>query len=911
MDDSSSRSFVGRSVELGQLRRAAAAAAAGSPTVALVSGPAGIGKTTLVEEFTATLGETFTVLSLAGSAHERDTPFAAAARLLARAHRGREDSMHSSSGPGPSVLEVGTEIIEALDTLQGPRPVLVHLDDAQDMDLSSLQAFGFVLLRLHGDRALFVIGTNQPARTVADMSLKSAGARLERVELEGFTVSEARSYVTGRLGQAPSESRAQTLVEWSEGNPLYLEAVLGALPGGLPDRLTIRMPPPLSDVVGEWARTFSPAGRRILDMLAVLDAPASVPLLSLLLHSDTVLEDAEPLAERHMVVWSQENGVPRLRLLHAGQRQALYAAMSQSERSAAHRRIAEVLEPPERWRHQVAASDTYDPGLATALRSAARQETDAGQMALAAQYSLAASQVDPSTDGRQNALLSAVRLLVITGQYRSALQHRARVTHTASGPRRSEVMGLLDFADGQDSASHTRLREAWKTYESLAERPAAATAAAESGMVACSLGLGTEALTSSAYALRHAEDEVVRGMAHANAAYGHALLGGPAEGLLQLEYLGDDAGAVSHAETDSLTHRGMLRILAGDLTGALLDLSVSARRRNWGMSRISVTAPLLYSVWCHLFLGDWRAASRTLSVAHDMAQTAGRSLDFFALHCLSAILFSFSGRTEAAEADLREAAEVEMSVDFPGPGYHLSATQAVVAFAQQDYGRTASLLEQVYEDPAHASRTRLFGLPHLPLLAIAHARNGDVAHAEKATRRLAASAGRGVMHPLACAWAEGATAVARRESEAAVHIYRAALNLPRTGGNPLLIRTFVRHDLGALLLDRGEDEQGRTALREAEAAFRGMGAERLAEASRARAGDGPAASNAARAVWEDLSDRERDVADLVARGWTNREIAAELYLSAKTVEYHLGNVYTKHGLSGRHELRDLMQERLS
>ncbi|NEE31158.1 hypothetical protein G3M53_37670, partial [Streptomyces sp. SID7982] len=62
--------------------------------------------------------------------------------------------------------------------------------------------------------------------------------------------------------------------------------------------------------------------------------------------------------------------------------------MSQSERSATHRRIAEVLEPPERWRHQVAAAGTYDPGLAAALHSAARQETDAGQIALAAQYSL-------------------------------------------------------------------------------------------------------------------------------------------------------------------------------------------------------------------------------------------------------------------------------------------------------------------------------------------------------------------------------------------------------------------------------------------------------------------------------------------------------------------------------------------
>ncbi|MFE8977632.1 AAA family ATPase [Streptomyces cyaneofuscatus] len=910
MDENSSRSFVGRSVELGRLRHMAAAAAAGTPTVALVSGPAGIGKTTLVDHFATTLDATFTVLSVTGSAHEKDNPFAAAFRLLSQVRPAPGGGERAGAGPGPSVLEMGTEIIEALDRAQSSRPVLVHLDDAQDIDLSTLQACGFALLRLGGDRVLVVIGTNQPARTVRDMGLKSAGTRLERIEIGGFTVPEARSYVTARLGQAPSESRAQTLVQWSEGNPLYLEAVLGSLPNGLPDRLAIRMPPPLSDVVGEWARTFSPAARRILTMLAVLDAPASIPLLSLLLRSDTVLKDAEPLAERHMVLWSQENGVPQLSLLHAGQRQALYAALSQSERSTAHRRIAEVLEPPASWRHQVAAAETYDPGLAATLHAAAGQEAEGGQIALVAQYNLAASQVDPSADGREQALLSGVRLLVITGQYRSALQHRARVAGVPSGPRRSEVLGLLDFADGQDTAAHVRLREAWESYESLAQRPAAAIAAAEYGMTACSLGLGAQALESSAYALRHTEDAVVRGMAHANAAYGQALLGGPAMGISQLDYLGDDAGSVSLAETDSLTHRGMLRILAGDLTGALLDLSVAARRRNWGMSRISVTAPLLYSIWCHFFLGDWRAASRTLSVARDVAQTAGRSLDFFALHCLNAILLSFSGRPEDAEADLREAAEVEMSVDFPGPGFHLYASQATVEFGKQNYGRTAALLEQAYSDPAHASRIRLYALPQMPLLAISHARTGDVARAEEVIRRLESSTGRGAMHPLACAWAKGAAAVGRGDDDRAVRLYRAALNLPRNGGDPLLIRTLVRHDLGALLLDRSEEEQGRSVLREAEAAFRSMGAEKLAEASRARAGDGPAVPNAARGVWDGLSDREKDVADLVARGWTNREIAAELYLSAKTVEYHLGNIYTKHGLRGRHELRDLMQERL-
>ncbi|MFD5989681.1 helix-turn-helix transcriptional regulator [Streptomyces cyaneofuscatus] len=64
-----------------------------------------------------------------------------------------------------------------------------------------------------------------------------------------------------------------------------------------------------------------------------------------------------------------------------------------------------------------------------------------------------------------------------------------------------------------------------------------------------------------------------------------------------------------------------------------------------------------------------------------------------------------------------------------------------------------------------------------------------------------------------------------------------------------------------------------------------------------------------RDLLDELSDRERDIAGLVARGWTNREIAAELYISVKTVEYHLANIYARNGLEERRELRNVMQAR--
>ncbi|MEU6062527.1 LuxR C-terminal-related transcriptional regulator [Streptomyces sp. NPDC047097] len=900
------RPFVGRAAELDRLRRAARDAAAGRPVVVVVSGPSGVGKTALVERFADEVGGTFGVLGAEGSPREADLPFAAAGRLL-----GRGGPFVPDVGSG-SVLEVGGRLIEALDRAQAAAPVLLRLEDAAQIDAGSLQACGFALLRMRGDRVLTVVTTDRPARTLAEMGLGGRGAGVEQLPLGGLTVSEARAYARLRLGRAPSESRVRTLVEWSQGNPLYLEAALGALPGGLPDDpRALRVPATLGEVVAEWARTFAPASRAVLDLLAVLDAPAPVPLLGRLLDSRTVAADAEPLVQRGAAVWVREGGPPALRLLHAAQRQALYAAIPQAERARTHRRIAEVLQPPASWRHRVAGAEAYDGGLAAGLRAAARQEEAVGQSALAAEYGLAAAQIDPDDRGRREALLRAVRLLVVTGRYGAALEHREAVARTAAGPPRAEVLGLLEFADGRDTAARLRLREAW---DGCAERGALAEgagAAAEFGMAACSLGLADEALESAAFALRHTRSEVVRGMAHANAAYAEALRGGPAAGLRRLGYLPADTGAVPDAETDALTHRGTLRMLAGDLTGALGDLSAAARRRHLGMSRISVTAPLLYAVWCHFLLGEWREAARTVSVAFDVARTAGRSVDFFALHCLGAMLHSFSGRAEEAAADLHEAAELALSADMAGPSFHLAASRAVREFCAGDDERVVALLGGAYREAVHQGRARVYGPRHLPLLGVAYARTGEAERAEEVLRLLEGAEGYGTLAALSLGWVRGAVAAARGDGESAARAYRTALSAPRDGGDPLPVRSLVRLDLGTLLLERGETGAGRAVLGEAEAAFTAMGAVPFAARCRARLGDGAAPATGAAGpvaeVWRGLSERERDIAELVARGWTNREIAHELFLSAKTVEYHLGNVYARLGIDGRRRLRDLVQ----
>ncbi|MET9670293.1 AAA family ATPase [Streptomyces sp. NPDC006475] len=909
MNASRGHRFIGRTEEIAVLRNAARSAARGIPRVILVSGATGMGKTALVDHVAEMAAKEFAVLRAWDVPPATDLPFSTVTGILADGAEHLSAAEHEPVGPHSSVLDMGGALIDLLDSWQQTAPLLFWLDDAHRIDLESLQSIGFALLRQGAERILTVIGTQHAARTARDMGLTELVPESDHVEVTGFTLSETQEFVEDRTARPHSEARLRSLAVWSHGNPLFLEAALGAFGGSLPnDPATIRAPSSLSDAVGAWSRSFPPASLAVLNMLAVLDAPATVPLLARLLGSDSAGADAEVLVDQHAAVWVPGHA-PALRLVHAGQRDALYAAIARPERNRMHLRAAEILEPPARWRHRVAAAETYDAPLAEDLREAALREAQAGRAAVAAEYLLASSQVDPDSERRQNALLAAVRLQVTGGQARTAMRHEDAVLRCAPGPQRDESLGLLSLAKGEDALAGSQLSRARDAFTARGDMAQAACAAAESGVAEGSLGLGHRLLSTSEFALRYAQDDVVRGMAEANLAYAHALLDGPASGLGHLERLPAHPSRVPATHTDALIYRGLFRGLTGDLTGAVSDLSAAARRRTVGVSRISSVAAATHSLWCLLALGEWQEARRNLSVALDIAHATGRPSDFFNLSCFAAVLHALSGRFDEARAALREALALEASADFSGPEFHLAATRAAVAFATGDHERVVALLGPLVEEIVNTSRSHLYAVRHMPILGVAYARTGDIDRAQAVLSNLEAAEPRGALVPVVVHWIRGAIA-AHSDPVAAVRAYQEAIAVPPNGGDPLAYKALIRLDLGSLLVELGDGEQAREQLSAAEDVFARLGAEPFRHQCRTLLEGIDAPSQPAdTAFWDSLSDRERDIAGLVAIGWTNREIAARLYLSVKTVEYHLGNIYAKNGLKGRRQLRDLMQSR--
>ncbi|MEU9978904.1 AAA family ATPase [Streptomyces sp. NPDC051014] len=904
-----SRRFVGRVEELSALRAALERAIAGEPRVVLVSGPQGIGKSALVQQIIEESEKRIRTVKVDSS--QSENPFGAVESLLTNI--GPRSDVNSARDDGQPLftLSAGAKVVSFLGTAQEEHPLMMWVDDAQRIDLDSLQAIGFALLRQRAERLLTVICTREAEQTVRDMGLVFLEPPVVHVGLDGLEPSEVRLLIESHLGTEPTELDVQRLYERSRGVPLFLQAVVNSRGESFPEGSAPEiLPESLEQAVRQWAGSFDATSVKILETLSALNSSTPVSLLSELLESDSIVADAEPLIEQKVAFWEERDGVRALGL-HAWQRDAFYSAISSQDRRQLHEKIAEVLPSAEGLQHRVAASDHHDAMLAHELREAAEREEESCRVPLAATYYVDSMKVEPDLDLRQRSLVNAIRLLVTSGYPRKALDHYQSVLQLPVGAYRDDALGLLSLAEGKDGRAQVFLSRARDAYESAGDMRWAADAACALSVAEGALGLGVQSLESSKFALRYSGKPFVRGMALANYAYGQGLVGGPATGLVYLDDLPEEASATPVTHTDALYYRGAFRTLVGDLAGGVNDLSVAAQRRSAGAARIGSVSALVHSVWGHFFLGDWQRAFRTVSVARDVAQVMGRPVDFFTVHCISGVLHAFSGRVNEGRTELVGARGIGTSADFTGPEMWLAANEAMVEFSLGNYAGVADLFgESRLAHMVDDVRLRLYAIRYLPFVGVARARTGDRAGAVRVLRILESIRARGALLSVVVLWLKGAIFAADGDSQAAVRSYQASLEETGWGGDPLLHKALVEYDLGALLLDGGDETQAFDHLRAAENAFAQMGADGLKGRTHAllaaRSGSSDYRGGLLE-IWDGMTTRERDIAGLVARGWTNREIADVEYLSVKTVEYHLGNIYSKAGIRSRRELRDILQ----
>jgi DNA-binding CsgD family transcriptional regulator len=918
--------FVGRARELDRLAALLAEATAGRPRIALVEGEAGLGKSSLITEFLTRHREVPT-LTASGEASEQELPWGMVRQLARRADAGlRAGFPQLASGPAASAdpLSVGEELLGLLADRSAAAGLVVVVEDLQWADQPSARALLFACRRLACERVL-VVGSGRPQHlgrlgegwtrflTGDRRCARLALPRLSAAELTDLAAALGR----GLPGAGLSGRSLRRVADHSRGNPLFARAMLTELPDqvleGTDDGMYL--PASLAAVIGPRLNALPAAAQDLVVAASVLGEQCAVSDAAVLAgvpEPDHALDQA--VAAGFLVTAPEQRGV---RFAHELIRRAVYSGIGTARRRSLHRWAAAMTDGPDSLRHRVAATGGTDPQLALELDAAAAVAARRGDSAPAAAYLVQAAELSARGPARARRLLSAFELLVRTADAAAAEALRPLVEQLRASPRRDTALGQLATLRARPAAAEELFLAAWAAHDQSgapdpAEDAAAAEAAAGLGLL---YGNALQADQCRIWTRRsmHAGDGSTPGSLGqlsgldrlgtlAAQAMARALAGEAVGALRMFSFLPAAAALVPDAHADALTVRGLLRLWTGDLPGADADLTAVVARIRDGLRVRYPGQALGYLAETAFRLGRWDEAQGHAELAVSLAEDAGRLCDLPFAHNVAARVAAFRGEWEQAAAHVGAA---EHAARASGTGSAMSfaaAARSVLGFVRDDPAEVlhtqfmARAARSAEDDPA----TGLWR----PVRIWALARAGRLDEAVAALEALAEDAAARDDRPalVYCAWLRASLALGQGELDRAEGIVEEGSALADSLPVPLA-RALFDAEYGRCLARAHRRPAALARLRSAHEVLAGLGARPLADAVAAElAALGMRGRPDADPGLTGLSAQELQVAKLVAGGMSNREAAAQLYLSPKTIEYHLAHIFAKLGIKTRYQL---------
>ena len=906
--------FVGRRPELAALAGALAAARAGEPQVVLIQGEAGIGKSSLISEFLGSQ-QGIPVVTASGEEAEAFLPYGLVQQLAADAAAGSPSALAGlellSGGPPADAdpLAVGVELLALISSLPDSEAVAMVIEDLQWMDLASARALLFACRRLSADRVLVVLTCRPGGMSQLGEGWErfaSGDRRATRLTLSGLDVDELEALcrVLGRSGLPDRTFRR--LRRHTGGNPLLACALLTELtdealrathgswcaPRSLAEVIQLRLAALPADV-RDFVAAASVLGEHstLADAAAVAGTAAPAAALGEAERAGILLERETPSG------W-------RVSFAHLLVRQAVYGDLGAERRRALHLRAAAVVAGEESLAHRTAAAAGADPELAADLDEAAGKAAAAGKLRLAARYRQQAAAVTGCGPERDERTLSSFELLVRAADVAQADAARPTVERLPVSARRDAALGYLALLAARPLDAQTLLHAAWDAHDPRADAAGGAEAALGLGMLFGISGSFTDSTMWLDRALGSATGgEPWYDAARSMRAIPFALSGEGDKALALFRDLPERAAMVPVAKTDSVTYRGLVKLWTGDLPGAIEDLGLAVNRIRAGLQVRFPGEPLAFLAEAEFRRGRWDDCQDHAELAVSLARDADRYYDLPIVHSAAVKVPACRGDWAVAAHHV-EAAE-EAARTFGGFAEIFAASaRSILGFARDDPGETlrgaamALAVPEIdyYDDPA--------AFWWRPLQIWALARTGELGEAEAILAAFESRAtDRG--EPLAlinAAWLGGLLAMAHDELDQAEQLLREGCRAC-DGGPFAFHRGLLNLEHGRCLSRLRRRRAAIAAVRAANDVFTALGARPFMQATgaeltalrvRPRGGgdrDLPG-----------LTGQELRVARLVASGLSNREAAAQLYLSPKTVEYHLASVFTKLGVSGRHQL---------
>ncbi len=962
--------FVGRQPELAVLRARLGDALAGRPQIVQIQGPAGMGKTALLEHFLAEVraepgpvvvwasGEETEELLAYGVIEQMSRSVAIpkpATNNPAEAVPAAAAGAAAVPDPVDDPVTVGTRLLEFLDRLGGSgqksSPVILAVDDANWADRPSLQALIFALRRLAADQVLTLIAVRDDSITDLPESLGRLinGQRGTVLRLRGLDEEDLRD-LAAELGiEGIGTVAARRLRYGTQGNPLHARALLEEFPPsewGNEDQL---LPSPRSFrrlVQDRYASCAEPT-RRLIDAAAVLGPHCALPTAALLAevtdalvgpdeggaanrYSGSALEQpgdagawlfrallaAVDEATRHDLLRVSEASSPwTLSFPHPLVRAAVYEAIGPVRRHALHTAAAAVMTDESAvLRHRVAAAAEPDEVLAADLTAFADLQARRQSWESAAAHLVSASRLSPDPQEAQRRVMRAVLWTIVRGDAAAAAGSATEIAGYPDSPLRDVVLGSLAMAAEDPTAAERLLTAAWAALDSGQDAEIAATAALMTAihwygrLDATATVAWCERALAAISAGPDAAGAAIRAVAVTYLVHGLGYAGRTVESVAAADSARELPGDADQLWLNPRSARGVLRLVDDDLDAARADLeSVAATASRLGILNTSAFS------FAYLARAEWVAGAWDDALLHAeraVAINLESDFGFMQTAVLGIAVLVPAGRGDFSTADSYLAAMTAASPNYERSVVALAMSRARVAEAR---GRPADVLaalapvlkfpnreaadepgfwpwQDLYADALVAARR----LEEADEFLLGHEKRAEQRGRRTAIARLARARG-------------GLEAAAGRTDQA-----KAAFSLALDATEGLSVpfeRGRIELAAGRFLRRAGQRRRAADLLDAAQQRFLALGAAPYAE----RCDKELAASglNPVTRIGRDragLTAQELVVARLAGQGRSNREIADDLVVSIKTIEYHLRNAFAKLGVTSRRQLPDRLTD---
>jgi DNA-binding CsgD family transcriptional regulator len=902
--------FVGRGPELSRFAQIMDRVRQGHPWLVTVEGEPGIGKTALVRRCVASTGTR--ALWARSDPIESDVEYGVVEQLVRRVEPGvlrRYPLLVGGTQVPPSSFAVGAELLGVVGDLQSDGPVLMVIDDVQWADRGSVEALAFMLRRLAVDQVLVVVIVRRDGSPLSEPTarmLESVDQRL-RLSLSGLRIDDVTPLAAALGAPELRPDVIQRLYDSTGGNTLYLQTVLSDREGL--ERLgpeQVPVPESLAAAIADQLASMPAETRSLLEALAVLNLRMPLALLGDAARVVSPSSAIEPAVKAGLVEWwPQEPSCPVV-LRHALQRDAIYAGLPAARRRELHARAITLVDEGASWTHRVAALDCPDDELAAQLEHLAAEDAARGQLAQAATHLQWASDISTARPDRERRVLTAAIHLMLVDEARG-LGLRSVVELSAPSAWRRCALGAMAVASGQLGEAERHLVGALaETKADPGSHGLAATIALRLAFAYALLGAGEKMIELSRWAIASGKlDPAAESRARGLLSVGVSHVRGPRAALAELAHLNPDPARVEVVDIDALAFRGFAHLLAGDLAEAIGDLSASHRLARKGAPFALGARAYFYLSFAQYLTGAWDDAVLTAEQGLMANEIHPRRYELPVLHLAAACVPAGRGATEEAERHAHLATEAANDLEYRQERLYSAMARAFVGQGAGDYPSMVDALGYWQDEAGLDHRSRLCGVLWRPLLVEGLVGSGRWEEADVALAALHEQADEvGYLQP-ALAWLDGWLAEERGAPQAAREIYEAAEQNASTACPVYTARLLLAN--GRLLRRTSQRRLAVERLRRAHQLYISLRAQPfIAQTEAELAACGLSQEPAQKRSVLEMTRRESEVARLVAERMTNNEIAAELFITPTTVEYHLGNIYAKFGVKGRQQLRRVL-----